>query len=119
MAGGSVFFSFRMILKDSSSAAQQEAGDNDGEQTAGKRPHDNPGVKLKADDKDKHENDGHSALPEDAERKRAEEQTNDKGNDENREPGCRGSANPGQSGRERGNDCIDDRSITGLWDTLV
>jgi hypothetical protein len=66
-----------MILKDSSSAAQQEACDNDGEQTAGGRAHNKPGVKLKADDQDKHENDGHSTLAEDPKRESAEEQTDD------------------------------------------
>src|SRR6266404_7520835 len=93
------FFSLRMILKDSSSTAQQEPRDDNGEQTAGGRTHDNPSVKLKTDDKNKHDNNGHSALPEDAERKRSKEQPNNESDDDKCEPRRRGSLKPSQPGR--------------------
>ncbi len=51
-----------------------------------------PSIKLKADNKEEHQNDGHSALPENAKRKRAEECADDKGDDNERDPWRRGSS---------------------------
>ncbi len=77
-----------------------------------------PSIKLKADNKEEHQNDGHSALPENAKRKRAEECADDKGDDNERDPWRRGSSEPAQTGRQRGNNRIDYPSIAGLWNLL-
>lgn len=108
-----------MILEDTPSAAQQETRYDDGHYAPRSRMQDKPGVKLKPNNKDEHHYDGHSALLEDAERQRTEEQADNQSNNHNSEPRRRGSLKPAQTHRERRNDCVSYRRISRLRDALV
>src|SRR5256885_1692725 len=79
-------FSLRMVLKDTSGSSKQEACDDDRQQASGRRAHDKPSVKLEADNKNKHHNNGDSALSKDTEGQSAKKKADDKGHNDDGEP---------------------------------
>src|SRR4051812_34406624 len=108
-----------MILEDTSGPSKQKACDDDRQQASRCRAHDNPSIKLEADNKNKHHDNGDPALSKDTEGQPAEKQTDDKRHDDDGEPRRRRGTKPSQPSSQSGYNCINDCGVSRLGDALV